>query len=323
MSSRNDDSYINTFEKKLQRHVGLAPYCSWQVGGTADYFFMPESVSDLQWAQKWTQEKKIPMTILGAGSNVLISDQGLRGLTLVLKKFSKYEVAIHEVTADEVATDDQQVSIICEAGVAKSELLKIFLKYQKAPALFLAGLPGEVSGGVVMNAGVSEEHISPREFVSITDWVEVLKPDGKIQRYQRDELQWSYRHCEGWRPGIMTKVGISWRGKKDSSILDQVKQANKVRLLKQPLDWPSCGSVFINPHPHKAAQLIDSCGLKGYTVGAAQVSTKHANFVINLGGARASDIWTLIKHIQKTVKTQKQVSLKTEVVLLGEGFICD
>jgi len=291
---------------EMKEKVPLAPYTSWLVGGPAQYFCLPTQLEEVKEAQAWAQKQNLAITVLGGGSNVLISDAGIQGLVICLKNFA----------GSEVRQDNGSLKITSWSGTSKSELLKNFLKHQLSPALFLAGLPGDVGGGVVMNAGVAEA-FKPREFVEITEWVEILRPDGKVERKLNSELQWAYRHSNGWQPGIIVRVGISWPLTPDPTILDQVRQANKIRLSKQPLDMPSCGSVFVNPIGHKAAQLIDSCGLKGFTVGGAQVSLKHANFIVNTGNATASDIVKVIEHVQKTVKAVKNVSLQTEVVRLG------
>lgn len=292
---------------KIQEKIILAPYTSWLVGGPAEYFCLPEKIEEIQEAQVWAMARGLPVQILGGGTNVLISDKGVSGLTIGLKNFSGLRVV------------DVSGRLVIEAlsGTSKSELLKAFIKYQLNPALFLAGIPGDVGGGIVMNAGVGEM-ITPREFVEITDWIDVLRPNGQIERIQKQNLKWTYRHCSGWEPGIIICVGLSWPLRPDPTILDQVRQANKVRLSKQPLDLPSCGSVFINPPGRKAAQLIDSCGLKGYQVGQAQVSQKHANFIVNLGKATAQDIWAVVLHVQKVVCDQTGVQLKTEVLRLGQ-----
>lgn len=296
---------------QIQSQVVLAPYTSWQVGGPAEFFCAPRNLEQLLEAQTWARQNKQPITILSGGSNVLVGDRGLKGLVICLKDFAGLTTSIAK-------EGDQEIfRIEVWAGTGKSELLKIFLKHKLSPALFLAGIPGDVGGGVVMNAGVAEM-FEPREFTEITEWVEVLRPDGKVERLQHDEMKWAYRHLEGWQPGIIIKAGLKWPNKPDPKILDQVREANKIRLTKQPLDMPSCGSVFVNPPGQKAAQLIDSCGLKGYTVGQAQVSLKHANFIVNLGGAKASDIKAVIEHVQKTVRDQKGIELRTEVIRLGD-----
>lgn len=287
----------------------LEKYTSWQIGGPAEYLALPRSMDDLYEILSWAQSREIPIHTLGGGSNILVSDQGVEGLTLCLKDFAS--VFVRE--------EEGRLCIYALAGTSKTELLKVFLKYKLAPALFLAGLPGDVGGGVVMNAGVSE-NLVPREFVEIVDWVEVIKiddPDLSPRKYSKDDLKWGYRHCTGWEPGVITRVGVSWPMEPDESVLEKVRELNRTRHSKQPLDMPSCGSVFVNPPGHKAAQLIDQSGLKGFQIGGAQVSLKHANFIVNTGGAKATEVDQVIKHVQDVVKEKTGVDLKTEVVYFG------
>jgi UDP-N-acetylmuramate dehydrogenase len=212
---------------------------------------------------------------------------------------------------------DGRLLIDALAGTGKSELVKQFLKRKLAPALFLCGLPGDVGGGIVMNAGVSEA-IAPREFVEITDWIEVLDLQTlKVRRLKKSEIQWTYRHSEGWQPGVVVRAGVSWPLTPDEGLPRKVKDATKNRLQKQPLDLPSCGSTFKNPDGAKAGALIDQAGLKGYQVGGAQVSPKHANFIVNVGGATASDVKTIIDHVQSTIEHRTCIRLQTEVKFLG------
>lgn len=294
---------------KISQNVKLAEYTSWMVGGNADHFCLPETLDDLKEAITFAKAQKLAITILGGGTNVLVSDEGVAGLTICLRRLSK--IATFE--------KDGKLHIEALAGTAKSELLKTFLKQKLAPALFLAGLPGDVGGGVVMNAGVAEAFV-PREFMDFVDWVEVMTLDLQIIRLQKNQLNIKYRHTDGWQPHIIVNVGMSWPIETDLTILDKVREANKIRLTKQPLDMPSCGSVFKNPEGHKAAQLIDSTGLKGFRVGDAQVSLKHANFIVNLENATAKNISDVIAHVQKTVEKEKGVKLTTEVVRLGRWF---
>jgi UDP-N-acetylmuramate dehydrogenase len=291
----------------ISQNVNLAEYTSWLIGGNTEYFCMPTTIDELKEAVQYSKAHHLKISILGGGSNVLISDLGIKGLTICLRKFSH--------TTIKTANDNLYIETL--SGTSKSELLKIFLKHKSTPALFLAGLPGDVGGGVVMNAGVAE-NVEPREFMQLVDWIEVMDTDLNIRRIQKSDLKISYRHTEGWQPGIITKVAISWPIEGENALLAKVKEANLVRLSKQPLDMPSCGSVFKNPDGHKAAQLIDQCGLKGFQIGDAQVSLKHANFIVNLNKATAADTWNVIQHVQKTVLEQKGVQLTTEVVRLGE-----
>jgi len=289
----------------LQNH-NLAEYTSWLIGGNADYFCLPANYDELREALKFAKEKSLQLTILGGGSNVLISDGGVEGLTICLKKLSGVTVDLSE----------DRITMDCLAGTSKSELLKIFLKHQLAPALFLAGLPGDVGGGVVMNAGVAEM-FQPREFMELVESIEVMTADGEVKTLKKSDLTVAYRHTDGWQPHIVVKAKLGWPLQKDPEVLNKVREANKIRLSKQPLDKPSCGSVFKNPEGYKVAQLIDSCGLKGYTVGGAQVSPKHANFIVNLGTAKAEDVWSIIKYVKSTVKAKTGVDIQTEVIRMG------
>ncbi len=297
----------------IEENRSLASFTSWLVGGPADYFCLPSNEKEIQQAWSWALQKQIPVIFLGGGTNVLISDKGVEGLVIGLKNFSG-------VSGESVVEQDGKkiLRFAALAGTSKMELLKIFLKHKLAPALFLAGLPGDVGGGVVMNAGVAEA-LSPREFGEIVHSIEVVKDPvaWQPQVFADDEVQWTYRHSRGWQPGLVTRVHFSWPYEVDADVLVKVREANRVRFSKQPLDKPSCGSVFVNPVGHKAAQLIDRCGLKGFQIGDAQVSLKHANFIVNLGQARAAEISQVIEHVKRTVQDKEAVELQTEVVRLG------
>lgn len=292
----------------VQPKTRLAPYTSWQIGGEAEYFALPTQLEEIKELQKWAQSEKLKLTIFGGGSNILVPDEGIKGLVVCLKDFCDYDSSIER----------GKVFVRCSSGVGKSELLRVFLKHKLAPALFLAGLPGDVAGGVVMNAGVAEQ-IQPREFNEIVDNIEILRPDGRVDRLHRDQIHWEYRHSNGWQPGIIVSVTVSWENVPNEEILKQVRDFNRVRLSKQPLDLPSCGSTFKNPPGKKAAQLIDSCGLKGYRVGGVEVSKKHANFIVNIGNGKASDVVDVIRYVRRTVFNKTGTKLHTEVIWMGEN----
>jgi UDP-N-acetylmuramate dehydrogenase len=294
---------------QIREQEDLAPWTFWKVGGPADFFCLPRGADEVIEALQWSQSRGLPWTVLGGGSNVLISEKGVEGLVICLR----------ELTGVEEKNIEGEIRIRALAGTPKSELLKIFLKYKLAPALFLSGLPGDVGGGIVMNAGVSES-IAPKEFNEIVTAFEVVKEEGGrflSRRFTHDEIRWHYRHSEGWQPGIVVAAELAWPDEPDAEMMNKVKAATRNRLAKQPLNFPSCGSVFKNPPGHKSGALIEQAGLKGFSVGDAQVSEKHANFIINRGKARAGEVHAVIEHVKAAVKKKFAVDLQTEVRYLG------
>ncbi|MDZ4662108.1 MAG: UDP-N-acetylmuramate dehydrogenase [Pseudomonadota bacterium] len=293
---------------EIKKNMNLAPFTSWKVGGAAALFSQPQNIGELKELANWAEEKNQSLTILSGGTNVLISDRGIDGLVIQLSN----------LVGTTQKEDKSHLSVSAFAGTPKSDLTKIFLKKKLAPAIFLAGLPGDVGGGVVMNAGIGDQVI-PKEFVEIVEWVEVYDLEQKKLRvYRKDELKWSYRKCEGWQPGVVVQVGFIWPLGEMRDVVEKVFNANRSRAQRQPLQLPSCGSVFKNPLNEKAGHLIESAGLKGYRIGDAEVSEKHANFIVNRGQAKAQDIHQIIEHVKAVVVSKFKVSLETEVVYLGK-----
>ena len=288
----------------MQTKVSLKKYSSWGVGGYADFFCEPTSLEELTEAEAIAKKRSLNLTVIGRGTNSLISDEGIDGLVICTRKL----VGIREFV-------NKKLRLECLAGTPKILVKKKFLDHGLSPALFLAGIPGDVAGGVVMNAGVSEI-ITPNEFGQIVDWVEVVE-NGIITRVKASDIEWAYRKSKIPTPGIITKVSVSWKMNKVDGLEKKMQEAAKNRLKKQPLDEKSCGSVFVNPKPGKAAKLIEECGLKGFRVGGAMVSTKHANFIINKENAKATDIDKIIKHIKNTVFTKKKIKLDCEIKYIG------
>ena len=296
----------NNQMQEPRRTYPLCGWNSWKVGGDADFFCQPENQEDIFYSLKWAREKNLPVTFLGGGTNVLISDQGVEGLVIGLQKLKTYREW----------QEKNRLCISALAGVSKAQIMQIFLRHKLAPALFLCGLPGDVGGGVVMNAGVGQD-ISPKEFKDIVDWVKVIR-DGKVILIQSEDIKWEYRFSTGWEPGLIYEVGISWPLEFLPDLPIRLKDMALKRTQSQPLQSASCGSVFKNPVTgEKSGALIDQCGLKGYQIGQACISTKHANFIVNRGGATARDIHHLIQHAQKIVKSKYGILLEPEVKYMG------
>ena len=292
----------------IKENINLSFYSTWRVGGLADFFVEPQNIEDIKWIETKSKDQDWPITIIGGGTNCLISDEGLQGLVVSLKKLVGITSFI----------EDGFLKIECMAGTPKLLLMKEFLKHQLAPAIFLSGIPGCVGGGVVMNAGVSE-NIIPCQFSQIVDWVDIVY-NHQIIRKKHSDIQWSYRKSKGWQPGIIARIGFKWPLEPINHLSQKIRQARDMRLSKQPLKEASCGSTFINPKNHtdlSAGKLIEQSGLKGFQIGQAKVSKKHANFIVNLGKAKAQDIHNVISHVQKSVYDQTGIHLQTEIKYLG------
>ena len=290
---------------KIIEQEPLKPWSWWRTGGPAEYFCQPENPEELKEALSWAHNKNQEVSVLGEGTNVLISDEGVKGLVISTKKLS----SLH------IKEEKENLKISAEGGVLKSTLYAAFRKYHLAPALFLSGLPGDVGGGVVMNAGVGMSF--PSEFSQIVEWFEVMTHQ-EIKHYKKKEIGWGYRWTSGWKPGVIYKVGFSWPLEKEENLNQTIKTALKKRRASQPLSQPSCGSVFKNPKGQFAGELIEKSGLKGLQKGSAMISEKHGNFIVNLGNACSKDINYLIQTIQSEVKNKFNISLETEVHYLGK-----
>lgn len=288
------------------RSYSLSKWNSWKVGGSADFFCQPKNKEEIFYYLQWAKKQNVPVTFLGGGTNVLISDKGVKGLVIGLQKlkaFKEWE-------------EGGRLCVSALAGVSKAQIMQIFLRHKLPPALFLCGLPGDVGGGVVMNAGVGQD-ISPKEFKDIVDWVKVIQ-ENKVILIQHEAIQWEYRSSKGWEPGLIYEVGMSWPMDPSQDVVERLKEMALKRTQSQPLQSASCGSVFKNPLTgEKSGALIEQCGLKGYQIGQACVSKKHANFIVNMGGATAMDIHQLIQHVQKTVKERFNILLEPEVKYMG------
>lgn len=276
---------------------------SFQVGGPAEWFAAPQTIEQLQSSVNWAVEQAMPITMLGAGSNLLISDRGLPGLVIGTRKFRKFDL---DLAAGRVTVG---------AGEMIPSLAKKVAKLGWRGFEWAAGIPGTVGGSVVMNAGAHQGCMA-----DILETVDVLNPDGTLETLTVDQLGYEYRTSNLQRGGryvVQATLRLEMGHDPIAVLSDTNSHLNK-RHSTQPYDRPSCGSVFRNPESHSAGWLIEQVGLKGYQIGGAQVAERHANFILNCGGATASDIFNLIHHVQQTVHKQWELCLEPEVRILGE-----
>ena len=294
---------MQTTQGKLLLNEPLARYTSWRVGGKADCFYIPAGLEDLQAFLRELPAHE-PVHFIGLGSNLLVRDGGVRG-TVVL---------MHNVmTALRMEAD----TIYAEAGVTCAKLAKFSARQHFHGAEFMAGIPGTVGGALAMNAGCHGG-----ETWDIVQRVSTIDHRGEVRVRDREEFVASYRHVE-MAPGQpldewFIAAWFALPAGEASEAEQKIKHLLAKRLATQPLNMPNAGSTFRNPPGDFAARLVEACGLKGYTIGGAQVSEKHANFIVNLGDATAKNIEDLIAHMRDTVKQQYGVDLQQEVRVIGE-----
>ncbi len=287
-------------KSQLLKNEPLARYTSWRVGGNADRVFIAESLGELQTFLQSLDHAE-PIVFMGLGSNLLVRDGGVRGTVVVM----------HQALND-LRVDGQY--IYAEAGVTCGKLARFSANNSKEGAEFMAGIPGTVGGALAMNAGCYGS-----ETWNIVHQVLMIDRNGMTHVRNVSEFIASYRHVEmpvpdEWFLGAWFELEL---GEVNES-LRKIKNLLATRLASQPLNLPSAGSTFRNPHGDFAARLIEASGLKGYQIGGAQVSPKHANFIVNVGDCTALDIELLIRHMKDTVLDKQGVALQQEVRVIGE-----
>jgi UDP-N-acetylmuramate dehydrogenase len=293
-----------TYKGVLLEHEPMSRHTSWRVGGVADRFYRPADINDLSLYLKSLNSSE-PVFWLGLGSNLLVTDAGIRGTV----------VCTSGVLNDIKSIDETRIYV--EAGVPSPKLAKFSAKLGLAGAEFLSGIPGTFGGALKMNAGAVGG-----ETWDIVESIETIDMHGEIHKRTPEEFSIAYRHVvpkddlkqQEWFVSAVIKLSV---GNKDESLQIIKKHLNR-RSATQPTQQPNAGSVFRNPEGDYAARLIESCGLKNFCIGGACVSEKHANFIINTGTATAKDIEVLINTVHEKVKQQHAVDLIREVQIVGE-----
>ncbi len=290
------------------QHIGyisqqeiIAPYTTWKIGGPADVFVIPEDKSALIRMMKVITQHGVTWTVIGRGSNVLVTDKGIRGIVILLGE------------AFETLRFEQHVVV---AGASHSLIkLSVLAAKQGLTGLeFAGGIPGSVGGAVYMNAGA---HGS--DMARILKHVELISAEGECLLMQAAQLQYEYRHSIlQARPHIVTEAVFELAYGDRKEIAGAMASYKDRRLKTQPLQLACAGSVFRNPDHHYAAKLIEEAGLKGSRVGDAEISPLHANFIVNTGKATAQDVLSLIKYVQQTVQDTSGIQLVPEVMVVGE-----
>ena len=303
---------------ELRQREPMARHTTWRTGGPADRAYFPADLHDLA-AFLQSVPANEPVYFMGLGSNLLVRDHGVRG-TVIFTHWALRAIRLERV-------DQGHADICAEAGIASPKVARFAAMHGYRGAEFLAGIPGTVGGALAMNAGCFGG-----ETWKIVDRVVTIDRQGSRRERLPGDYEIDYRHvslkAEGSRPSSLSPhPSEEWfveatfrlpRGDTQSS-RRIIKGLLQKRLATQPLERPNAGSVFRNPPNEYAARLVEACGLKGRAIGGAQISTKHANFIINTGSARAADIEQLIELVERSVKEKFGVDLEREVRIVGEA----
>ncbi len=287
----------------LRAGAPLAGLTSFRVGGPAEWYVAPRRLEDLQASFEWAKEQGLPLTLLGAGSNLLVSDRGLPGLVICTRHLRQTHF------------DPDTGRITAGAGEPIARLAWQAAERGWQGMEWAVGIPGTVGGAVVMNAGA---HNSCTADILVN--AQTLSPTGKVEELTPQDLGFSYRTSilQGG-DCLVTQATFQLKSGADpKQVRSDTSRHLEQRRTSQPYHLPSCGSVFRNPDTYPAAWLIEQIGLKGYQIGGAQVAERHANFILNCGGATASDIFQIIRHIQQQVEQHWSLCLEPEVRILGE-----
>ncbi len=289
---------------KVKVSEPLARYTSIKIGGPADYFLEAEDHSALTQTLRLLDRYGSPFCLLGNGSNVLVSDLGVRGAVLRLGKgFKRLEWR----------EEDEKGLVNVGAAYPVTQLVRESVRRGYSGLEFAEGIPGSVGGALVMNAGAYGS-----EMEKIVDHVDGVTAKGETLRFDRGEMFFSYRDSHLPAGAIVTQVGMRLERGKTSEMQARVRELTTRRKGSQPFGYPNSGSVFRNPPGDFAGRLIEAAGLKGKKIGKAQISERHANFIVNLGGAKAEEVKTLMEMAQAEVKKKFSSDLQPEVRLLGE-----
>ncbi|HEX3983681.1 MAG TPA: UDP-N-acetylmuramate dehydrogenase [Acidisoma sp.] len=285
---------------RVEAHAALGPLTWFRVGGPADYLVKPASAADLaQFLAALSED--MPITVIGAASNLIIRDGGIEGVVIRLTRgFSAVEVTAKGITCGAAALDATVAEHAAAAGLGGLE--------------FLSGIPGSIGGAVAMNAGAYGNDMK-----AVLDWVEIVTRQGQVLRLPAEELHLSYRHSQLPPGSVVTRARLRAHPAEPSLIAARMAEIRESRTKTQPVRARTGGSTFANPPGQKAWELIDAAGCRGLTRGAAQVSELHCNFLLNNGGATAADLEGLGEEVRRRVMAATGVSLAWEIKRIGQA----
>lgn len=290
-------------ESKILYQEPMRKYTTFKIGGPAECLIKIDNLEELKKILEIVNNNSIPITIIGNGSNLLISDKGIKGITLMIK-----------LEKIDIREKNDTIQITVGAGEKIGKLAQICLQNEITGLEELSGIPGTIGGAVRMNAGAHG-----KEMKDITKKVRCIDYQGKEKEFANEELQFDYRNSRLKREKyIITEITLQLQKGKKEKIKAKMEEYATYRKEKQPMEYPSAGSTFKRGADFITAKLIDEAGLKGYRIGDAEVSTKHSGFIINKGNATAKEVLALVEHVKKTVYEKFQKEIELEIEVMGE-----
>lgn len=289
---------------KVKENEPLANHTTIKIGGPAEIFIEPTSIENLQKTMDLIRKYNVTWRAIGRGSNMLVSDLGIEGVVIKLAS-----------GLDHLVQNGNEVKV--GGGYSLISLATLISKKGLSGLEFAGGIPGSVGGAVYMNAGAHSRDIS-----KILTKAHILFPDGTIEWLSNQEMEFSYRTSvlQKKRPGIIVEAVFQLEPGDKDVIVAEMQKNKDYRRHTQPWNFPCAGSIFRNPLPNYAGKLIESAGLKGYSIGGAKISEMHGNFIVNNGDATAQDVLTLIQYIKNEIKNLYDVSMETEVEIIGKNL---
>lgn len=277
----------------------LSTYTFTKTGGPADVLVFPKTSQEVADIVTFCKNNDVSWLCLGNASNLIVRDEGIEGVVIMLTDLKQVNTTGTTITA--------------EAGAAMIDVSYTALEHNLTGLEFSCGIPGSIGGAAYMNAGAYGG-----ELCDVFASAEILLEDGSIKTFYNEDMDFSYRHSILQHiKGIVLSVTFNLSVGEHDTIKEKMVELTELRESKQPLEYPSCGSVFKRPEGHFTGKLVQDAGLQGYTIGGAQISMKHAGFIVNIDQATATDYVTLIKHIQDTILDEFGVTLETEVRIIG------
>ena len=303
IKERIENSKLTISKEKILFDEPMKKHSTFKIGGPAECLIKIENIQELKEILKWANENSIKITVIGNGSNLLVLDGGIKGITLMMK-LENYEII----------ENNEYVQVIAGAGWKLGKLAQIFLQNEISGFEELSGIPGTIGGAVRMNAGAHGKEIK-----DIIEEVVAIDYQGNKRIFKKEELQLGYRTSIFKKEKyIITEVKINLSKGDKEAIKSKMAEYQNYRKEKQPIEYPSAGSTFKRGEDFLTAKLIDEAGLKGYTIGGAMVSNKHSGFVINKGNATAKDVLELVQYIENEINKRFGKKIELEIEVIGE-----